>query len=174
MDDVVDLGLPSGTKWFKYNLGVDYKKLNENPENSVADDWTGDFYAWGETESKCITWNKENPNRKMYNLEMYKFQDLITDEVKLTKYNQKDKLIRLLPEDDAATQNSHNYNIHIPTTEQFEELLKYTTHKPVKNYNNIIGLNGVLFKGKYKNKNEIFLPNTGRCDHVVIINGECG
>jgi hypothetical protein len=42
MDDVVDLGLPSGTLWCKYNLGVDPKYL-ANPIN-----WFGDYYAWGE------------------------------------------------------------------------------------------------------------------------------
>jgi hypothetical protein len=42
MDDVVDLGLPSGTLWCKYNLGVDPNYL-ANPIN-----WFGDYYAWGE------------------------------------------------------------------------------------------------------------------------------
>ena len=35
MEYFVDLGLPSGTLWCKYNLGVDYKKLVKNPENSI-------------------------------------------------------------------------------------------------------------------------------------------
>jgi hypothetical protein len=29
---VVDLELPSGTLWCKYNLGCDYKLLNEQPK----------------------------------------------------------------------------------------------------------------------------------------------
>ena len=35
MKDVIDLGLPSGTCWFKYNLGVDYKKLDSKPKNQL-------------------------------------------------------------------------------------------------------------------------------------------
>jgi hypothetical protein len=48
MEDVIDLGLPSGTKWFKYNFGVDYKKLDKMPKDSIPEDWFGDYYAWGE------------------------------------------------------------------------------------------------------------------------------
>jgi hypothetical protein len=40
--EVVDLGLPSGTLWCKYNLGVNPNCLT-NPVN-----WFGDYYAWGE------------------------------------------------------------------------------------------------------------------------------
>jgi hypothetical protein len=36
--------LPSRTRWFKYNLGVNPEKLN------TAKDWYGDYYAWGETK----------------------------------------------------------------------------------------------------------------------------
>jgi len=42
----VDLALPSGTLWYKYNLGVNYNKL-DTPE-----DWYGNYYAWGETKIK--------------------------------------------------------------------------------------------------------------------------
>jgi len=38
-NNVVDLGLPSGTLWCKYNLGS--SKL------TIGD--AGNFYAWGET-----------------------------------------------------------------------------------------------------------------------------
>jgi hypothetical protein len=37
---MVDLGLPSGTKWAKCNVGA------TKPEES------GDYYAWGETKEK--------------------------------------------------------------------------------------------------------------------------
>ena len=50
----VDMGLPSGTKWAKYNIGA------TTPEGY------GNYYAWGETETKtsyhaanCKTWQKE-------------------------------------------------------------------------------------------------------------------
>ena len=48
--EVVDLGLPSGTLWCKYNLGVNSNKLFK------AEDWYGDYYAWGELEP-----NKSKP-----------------------------------------------------------------------------------------------------------------
>jgi hypothetical protein len=37
MSDVVDLDLPSGTLWCKYNLGCETELLNEEGENSEAD-----------------------------------------------------------------------------------------------------------------------------------------
>ena len=69
-DEVVDLGLPSGTLWCKYNLGVVPNQL------SKAEDWYGDYYAWGELE----------PNKKEYNWDNYKF--IHTDG--FSKYNKKD------------------------------------------------------------------------------------
>ena len=52
MKDIIDLGLPSGTCWFKYNFGTNYKKLDSKPEKSIPEDWYGDYYAWGELEPK--------------------------------------------------------------------------------------------------------------------------
>jgi len=41
---MVNLGLPSGLLWAEYNLGA-YPSDN-------YEDWYGDYYAWGETETK--------------------------------------------------------------------------------------------------------------------------
>lgn len=50
---LVDLGLPSGTKWYDCNLGAD------SPEK------TGSYFSWGETEIKeCYSEN----NSKTYNI----------------------------------------------------------------------------------------------------------
>ena len=152
-DEVVDLGLPSGTLWCKYNLGVDQDQL------SKPEDWYGDYYSWGELE----------PNKKEYNWDNYKF--IHTDG--LSKYNKKDNLTELLPEDDAAYQNKkfYNFKFHIPSKEQFEELINYTNNYWVKNYDpnktihnpeddgGIRGLNGRVFEGK--NGNQMFIPATG-------------
>jgi len=54
MKDVVNLGLPSGTGWFKYNLGADYKKLNENPNRFIPEDWYGKPYAWGKIKTQNV------------------------------------------------------------------------------------------------------------------------
>ena len=152
-DEVVDLGLPSGTIWCKYNLDVNQNRL------SKAEDWYGSYYAWGELE----------PNKKEYDWDNYKF--IHTDG--LSKYNKKDNLTELLPEDDVAYQNKkfYNFKFHIPTKEQCEELLKYTKNYLVKNYDptklkhnpkddgGIQGLNGRVFEGK--NRNHLFIPATG-------------
>ena len=71
-DEVVDLGLPSGTLWCKYNLDVDPTKL------SKVEDWYGDYYAWGELEG-----NKTNEKGEIYFEYNYKFGN---DYDKLTKY----------------------------------------------------------------------------------------
>ena len=137
--DVVDLGLPSRTGWFKYNLGTDYKKLNENPSDSIPEDWYGIPYAWGKIKTQKVFINGTN------NIGL--------------------KLSELTPEYDVAYQNMHHYAqfyFHMPTKEQFEELLKYTENKPIKNYKNIIGLNGLELTSKI-NGNKLFLPASG-CD----------
>ena len=54
--EVVDLGLPSGTKWAICNIGA------KNPED------VGDFYSWGEVKSKSS-----------YTRESYRMNDLDKD-----------------------------------------------------------------------------------------------
>ena len=170
-EEVVDLGLPSGTLWCKYNLGVNQNQL------SKPDDWYGDYYAWGELEP-----NKTDKDGEIYfDWDNYKFGDYN----KLTKYcnNYKyglngftDNLTELLQEDDAAYQNKklHNFKFHIPTKEQCEEILKYTNSYWIINYDQnktihnpkddggIQGLNGRVFTGK--NGNTLFIPAAGYYD----------
>ena len=159
----VDLGLPSRTLWCKYNLGVNPNKLKS------AKKWYGDFYAWGEIE----------PNKSEYTWKTYKWGNEQFDLFKYMRDNfysksgKADKLLELLPEDDAATQNIHigNYKFHIPTKKQFNELLSYTTGKYVERYNNINGLNGMLLMGR--NGNTLFLPGSGLWDDAYHDNS-CG
>ena len=169
-DEVVDLGLPSKTLWCKYNLGVNPNQL------SIASDWYGDYYAWGELEEKT-GWDGQG-SKVLYDWTYYKFGKSFD---KLTKYcsNPKyglngftDNLTQLLPEDDAAYQNKkfYNFKFHIPTKEQFEELINYTNNYWINNYDpnktihnpkddGIKGLNGRIFEGK--NGNQLFIPATG-------------
>ena len=53
-----------------------------------------------------------------------------------------------------------NYKFAIPSKEQVNDLLNHTTNEWVKNYNNIKGLNGKIFKSKI-NANEMFIPAAG-------------
>ena len=161
-DEVVDLGLPSGMLWCKYNLGVNSNRLFK------AEDWYGKYYAWGELKGNKSEFRRQN----------YKFGTGYD----LTKYcnNPKsglngftDNLTQLKPEDDVAYQNKkfYNYKFHIPTKEQCEELIKYTISYWVNNYDpnkhihepeddgGIQGLNGRVFVGK--NANQIFIPAAG-------------
>ena len=73
--EYVDLGLPSGIKWAKCDLG------GTSPEKY------GDSYAWGET------WTKTTE-------EYYYFTDIV--EGQYTKYDSRDKRYFLEKEDDAA------------------------------------------------------------------------
>ena len=169
MKEAVDLGLPSGTLWCKYNLDVDPKQLT-NPE-----DWYGSYYAWGELKS-----NKTKENGEIYfswnNYKFGRYGNLIKYCHK-TRYGLNgftDNLTELQPEDDAAYQNKkfYNYKFHIPTEEQCEELINCTKNYWVNNYDpnktihnpkndkGIQGLNGRVFEGKYGN--QIFIPASGR------------
>ena len=158
MNEVVDLGLPSGTLWCKYNLGVDPKKYSLN----MIPNWYGDFYAWGETKVKSIydwetyTMSEDGP---VYQL-MAKYTTNVNDSI-----NHPDGLTELLPEDDAATQHMHchNFKFHIPTIQQVQELIDNTNYEWTSHYNDIQGLNGGIFMSKI-NGNHIFIPAAGEKD----------
>jgi len=62
-----------------------------------------------------------------------------------------------LPEDDAATIAFKNIHVHIPTTEQWNELLGNSTRSYVGDYHGVIGY---VFTSKI-NGNEIFIPQAG-------------
>ena len=148
MNDVVDLGLPSRTLWCKYNLGVN-PELDPHP---FASDFYGNYYSWGESKVK-----------NDYSYDTLTFCD---DNRNLTKYCEKDGLTQLLPEDDVAyiKQKCRNFKFHIPSKEQVEELLKYTTISWTENKKIngkiIKNLNGVTFTSKI-NGNSLFFPAAG-------------
>ena len=138
--DCVDLGLPSGLMWRKYNVGAnsEYEK--------------GNYYAWGETVTK-----------QKYDITTYKWGELIGETTYYTKYNETDKLTLLQPEDDAATANLGE-NYRTPTKEDWQELVEECTwwvatkknkyNKTVIDYWKVVGPNG----------NFIILPSTGSYD----------
>lgn len=94
----VDLGLPSGILWGKYNLGT------TDPTKA------GDYYSWGEISTK----KEYDTNYKFYG------KSSITDG--LTKYNRKDGKTVLELEDDAANVVL-GVGYRIPTKEDWQELL---------------------------------------------------
>ena len=141
--DYVDLGLPSGLMWRKYNLGA-------NSEYEM-----GNHYAWGETVTK-----------QKYDITTYKWGELIGETTYYTKYNEIDKLTLLQPEDDAATANLGE-NYRTPTKEDWQELVEECTwwvatkkneyNNTVIDYWKVVGPNG----------NFIILPSTGWYDGDV-------
>ena len=151
----VDLGLPSGTLWSKSLLGA----TNGNTKES----WYGNYYAWGEIETKDV-----------YNWTNYKYANGAED--KLTKYctnknygNNKftDGLTKLLPEDDVATVTNSAWRM--PTKAELDELIALQSQW-VTNYKGIPDLNGRLFTGN--NGNTLFIPATGyRSPYGIAGNG---
>ena len=109
-----DFKLPSGTLWSKTNLGA----------GSELD--PGYYYSWGETSPKdSYTW------------ETYSWQTgshdgtigLLTKYVLKSNYGYVDRIINLLPEDDAASQSGES--LKIPTSDQFGELFAHTSQKEI-------------------------------------------
>ena len=55
MENVVDLGLPSGNLWCKYNIGVNTNQL------SSLTNWVGTYFSWGEITGKDeYSWKEYN------------------------------------------------------------------------------------------------------------------
>lgn len=97
--EYVDLGLPSGIKWAKCDLG------GTSPEKY------GDRYSWGETWTK---WNDK----------YYYFTDIV--EGQYTKYDSRDKRFFLEKEDDAAYLRLGE-GWRIPTWNEVQELIDNCT-----------------------------------------------
>lgn len=144
--EYVDLGLPSGLKWAKCNLGA-----------SKPSDY-GDYYAWGETAPK-----------KIYNWVTYKWMKAGQSEAKyITKYTIADgetggiwydssgafigdNKTALVAADDAATAKLGS-PWRMPTIDEFQELIDKCTWT----WTTQDGVNGYQVDGP--NGNAIFLP----------------
>lgn len=138
----VDLGLKSGHKWATCNIGAD--KYYE----------VGSHFAWGETAPEdttladCYSWGQ------------YKWGDYydLTKYVTMPSWGPVDNRTKLLPVDDAASQNCGE-EWRMPTVEQQKELIDGCDWKFVENINNT-GVSGMYGVSKC-NQNTIFLPMTG-------------
>ena len=141
-DQYVDLGLPSGTIWATRNVGAN------NP-------WDyGNYYAWGETNSKA-----------KFDWSTYKYAK--GDQENLTKYTYiyTDKLATLEETDDIACQEWGS-EWCMPTYRQFQELCDYCSYEWKSNYNGK-GMAGMVFQSN-KNGNTIFLPAAGRIGTAAV------
>jgi hypothetical protein len=142
----VDLGLPSGTLWATCNVGAD------SPE------CYGDYFAWGETETKDeYNWSTylhcKGTNRtltKYCNDRNYGYNHFT------------DYLITLLPEDDAARIN-WGTEWRMPTKAEWQEMYQHTTVK----WTDLNGVKGRLYTAP--NGNSIFLPYAGNYWNDVLV-----
>ena len=133
----IDLGLPSGTLWADRNLGAE----------SVTD--YGDYYMWGSTEpdtDKVCYWAHApfNGGFVLPNTDMFETfrNEAFPDGVLLDQY------------DAAHFQLVGNW--HMPTNEQFQELIDYTDSEWIS----VGGINGRRFTSK-TNGESIFIPAAG-------------
>lgn len=147
--EYVDLGLPSGLKWAKCNLGA--SKPSE----------PGDYYAWGETEPKkkytwaTYKWMQDGKSEWKY-ITKYTFADGVTDAIWYDSSGNfiGDNKTVLDAADDAATQQLGS-PWRMPTEDEFKELrdnctVIRTTQGGVKGY-----------QVDAPNGNAIFLPDAG-------------
>lgn len=146
---IIDLGLPSGTKWSCCNVGA------ESP-NSL-----GSLFAWGEIATK----NSYHPdNYTLYDEEKlekegkYVYKDLGRS-ISQTDYDAAYKWLTIV-------QNGQTYKTCMPTAAQCEELYKNCSFKTAVVNNK----HGVLLTSK--NGAKLFLPASGFCYgiHIDIIN----
>ena len=152
----VDLDLPSGNLWAKYNFGVNPDKLKE------YNDWFGNYYSWGElTPKDDYRQNNYKFSRESISAGRYYYY--------YTKYcNDKDdglngytdNYTNLLPEDDVIHVNMGK-KYYMPTNDDISELIEYTNQEYVKNYLGVSSLNGVIFSSKTDNTKNIFIPCAG-------------
>ena len=149
--EYVDLGLPSGLKWAKCNLGA--SKPSE----------PGDYYAWGETVPKkkytwaTYKWMQSGQSELKY-ITKYTIADGVTDAIWYDSSGNfiGDNKTVLDAADDAATAKLGS-PWRMPTEDEFKELRENctvirTTQGGVEGYQ-VDGPNG----------NAIFLPNAGFC-----------
>ena len=148
--EYVDLGvvMPDGTKvlWATMNVGA----------NAVTD--RGNYYAWGETETKTD-----------YSWSTYKFGRLYN----INKYNASDGRTELYTEDDVA-HVKWGGDWKIPTQAEWQALCNQTTNEYVSNYLGITNLYGRIFKSKSNPERSIFIPCAGYYDGTTLYSKELG
>lgn len=135
--EYIDLGLPSGTKWAKCNVGA----------NSETD--YGLYFAWGENKG----YNSPN-GAKTFDRRNYKFSNTSFFSY-FTKYNSTDgKAVLDLCDDAAYVYMGGRW--HMPSNEQIKELITNTEVTWEANYNGS-GASGELLTSNINGSN-LFLP----------------
>ena len=138
--EYVDLGLPSGLKWAKCNVGA---------ETETA---YGDYFMWGSTTpntaSEC-TWTNAP-----FNNGSSEFDEAYFNSIKNTVCPN-----GILAKEYDATTQIMGGEWRMPTQPELKELLDNTTNEWVEDFNGS-GVNGRKFTSK-TNGNSIFIPASG-------------
>ena len=133
--EYVDLGLPSGKKWAKCNLGAN------------SEEESGLYFQWGDT----VGYTKEQiGSDKVFDWANYKFGPLSN----FSKYNSSDRK-RVLDLEDDAVYAALGGNWRMPTVDDWRELYNNTERQ----WTQVNGVNG--YKLTASNGNYIFLPAAG-------------
>ena len=165
--EFVDLGLPSGLKWAKWNVGA------TKPEES------GLYFAWGEDKGYVVTRGElqdesqglytavitnadgtETTKTFAYDLSDYEHYENDA----YTKYNGTDGLTTLETEDDGCYLTKKT--MRMPTYDDCVELVQNTTSAWTENYNDS-GINGLTLTSN-TNGNSIFVPAVGAVSNGVL------
>ena len=138
--EFIDLGLPSGLKWAKCNVGAEKET-----------EW-GVYFMWGSTTPNTVsecTWTNApfNGGNTSYNADtINSAKDTVCPNGILAK------------EYDAASQIMGG-EWRMPTQTEYQELLDYTNHE----WTTINGVKGRKFTSKTDESKYIFIPAAGCC-----------
>ena len=143
--EYVDLGLPSGLKWAKCNIGAE-----------TETDY-GNYYMWGSTEPN--TAEECNWANAPFNDGSDRFEKKYFNAYKSEWLDDKDNL---RPEYDVAYQLTDGM-ARMPTKDEIKELLDNTDNEWIEDYNGS-GVNGRKFTSKTDETKYIFIPAAGNYD----------
>ena len=107
-NEYVDLGLPSGLLWAKYNIGA------------TSEEEAGLYFQWGDTQGYTAEQVGVGEELKAFSWADYKWS-IDGSSSNFSKYNASDSKTVLDPEDDAAHVNMGG-NWRMPTLEEYNEL----------------------------------------------------
>ena len=145
--EFIDLGLPSGLKWAKCNLGA-----------KTETDY-GDYFMWGSTTPN--TADECNWTNAPFNNGLSEFDSTYFKSVKDTVCPNG----ILVKEYDAVSQIMGG-DWRMPTKEEFDELLNNTTNEWII----VNGVNGRKFTSKTDTSKYIFIPTAGCCYNGSVYN----
>ena len=140
--ELVDLNLPSGAKWMRCNLGAGDETQ------------TGKYFQWGDIigykDASHSTWSTDPMNGGASTFDESYFElhksDYLNNNVLKSSY-------------DAAYQITEG-NLRLPTIEDIDELIRYTTTQYITNFNNS-GINGWKFTSTLDSTQYMFIPVCG-------------